>query len=95
MNRQYKENTLLLFHGNSDCANTLQCCVLHTLRVLLVHIRIEKNASGMKFKDGLHIQGVYMYISFVIQHFEMMFKIFRYILQELGHGDKVKNVSTL
>jgi len=38
---QYKEKTLLLFHGNSDCANTLQCCVLHTLPVLLVHIRIE------------------------------------------------------
>jgi len=31
---------------------------------------------------------------FVILNFEMMFTIFRYILQELGHGDKMKNVST-
>jgi hypothetical protein len=31
----------------------------------------------------------------IILAYEIMFKNFRYVLEELGHGDKVKNVSTV
>jgi hypothetical protein len=79
-------------------------CVLHTLHILFVYFRIENKY----FQCEIERQDEYcsnwhlcayercLYVGFfVILNYEMVFKIFRYILQELGHGDKVKNVSTL